>query len=71
MTLLLVVVSLVFIMQIVMFFVIRNRKKKEKENNVLLKYNINSPAEAFKKMNDMSIPEEDRMEIERLYNERD
>lgn len=64
-------VAIVFVIQIALFFVIRAKKKEEKENNVLLKYNINSPADAFKKMNDMSIPEADRLEIEKLYSKED
>lgn len=67
MTLLITFIVLALGLQVAMFFMIRARKKREKESNVLLKYNINSPADAFKKMNDMSIPEADRLEIERLY----
>lgn len=64
---LMIFVGVVFVMQIVLFFVIRAKRRKEKESNVLLKYNISTPADAFKKMNDMSVPEQDRIEIERLY----
>ncbi|MEQ8925613.1 MAG: hypothetical protein RLO81_07340 [Fulvivirga sp.] len=67
MYLLIGVVSAVLVLQIALFFIIRAKKKEERENNVLLKYDINSPADAFKKMNDMSIPEEDRLKIEALY----
>ncbi|QSE98231.1 hypothetical protein [Fulvivirga lutea] len=67
MYLLIGIVSAVLVLQIVLFFMIRAKKKEERENNVLLKYDINSPADAFKKMNDMSIPEEDRLKIEELY----
>ncbi len=67
MTLLFVFLGFALVLQIVLFFVIRARKKREKESNVLEKYDIRTSADAFKRMNDMSIPEEDRMEIERLY----
>ncbi len=67
MTLLFVFLGFALVLQIVLFFIIRARRKREKENNVLEKYDIRNAADAFKRMNDMSIPEEDRMEIERLY----
>ena len=60
-------VGVVFVIQIALFFIIRAKKKQERESNVLIKYNINTPADAFKRMNDMTIPEVDRMEIEKLY----
>lgn len=67
MTLLIIFLVIALGLQVGLFFVIRSKKKKERQNNVLIKYNINSPADAFKKMNDMTIPESDRLEIERLY----
>ena len=60
-------ISIVLIVQIVLFFLIRSKRKKEKEKSIIEKYNIQSPGDAFKLMNDMSVPEKDRLEIERLY----
>ena len=60
-------VVLVLIMQIVLFFIIRTRNKKLKRENVIEKYNIKSPGEAFELMNNPEIPEEDRIKIEKLY----
>ncbi|HNP19529.1 MAG TPA: hypothetical protein PKL31_13915 [Fulvivirga sp.] len=68
MNLLIILVSIVLGIQVALFFVIRNKRKKEKENSVIEKYNIKSAGDAFKLLNDPSIPEADRIEIERLYN---
>jgi hypothetical protein len=63
-----VLVSIVLILQVVMFFVIRAKRKKEKANSVIDRYNIKTAGDAFRIMNDPTLPEEDRMEIEKLYN---
>ena len=68
MTWLIVFVVFVFLMQIGLFFVIRAKKKADRENSIIEKYNIRSSGDAFKLLNDQSIPEEDRIEIEQLYN---
>ncbi|MTI22556.1 hypothetical protein E1176_16105 [Fulvivirga sp. RKSG066] len=57
----------VLTLQVVLFFVIRKKKRQEKENSVIEKYNIKSSSDAFRLIQDQSIPEEDRQEIERLY----
>ncbi|MEQ9425259.1 MAG: hypothetical protein RJQ09_12620 [Cyclobacteriaceae bacterium] len=54
------------VLQIVLFFMIRAKKKKLKDG-VIGRYDIRTPADAWKLMNDQSIPEEDRLEIERIY----
>lgn len=64
---LLILVSIVFILQIVIFFVIRRQKRKQREESVIEKYNIRSAADAFRLIQDQSIPEEDRLKIEALY----
>lgn len=68
MTMLIAFVVAVLILQLAMFFIIRAKRKKERENSVIEKYNIKSAGDAFKLMNDNSIPEEDRIKIEQLYN---
>ncbi len=68
---LVVFIVLVLVLQIVFFFMIRARRKKEKESSVIEKYNIKSPGDAFKLMNDMTLPKNDRLEIERLYQGKD
>lgn len=67
MTAVFIFLTLVLGLQVAMFFLIKKRRRRDKEQNVLLKYDIHSPADAFKRMNDMNIPEADRLEIERLY----
>ena len=46
---------------------IRKKKKQEKENSVIERYNIRSAADAFRLLQDNSIPKEDRDKIEMLY----
>ncbi|MEM1407508.1 MAG: hypothetical protein AAGG59_12085 [Bacteroidota bacterium] len=58
---------LVLVLQVVMFFIIRKKRKQEKENSVIERYNIKSPADAFRLLQDNSIPQEDRDKIEVLY----
>lgn len=53
-------------MQIGLFFIIRARKKKMKES-VMSRYDIKSSGDAWRLINDQSIPQEDRDEIEKLY----
>ncbi|MDN5210672.1 hypothetical protein QQ020_01395 [Fulvivirgaceae bacterium BMA12] len=67
MNLIIFFVVVVLIIQIALFFVIRARNKKLKRENVIEKYNIKSPGEAFELMNNPEIPEEDRIKIEKLY----
>ncbi len=67
MNLIIIFVVVVLIIQIALFFVIRARNKKLKKENVIEKYNIKSPGEAFELMNNPEIPEEDRIKIEKLY----
>ncbi len=66
MTFLIILVSLALLLQVGLFILIRARKKKLKEG-VMGRYNIKSSADAWRLINDLSIPEDDRDEIERLY----
>ncbi len=66
MTFLIILVSLALLLQVGLFFIIRAKKKKMKEG-VMSRYNIKSSADAWRLINDLSIPEEDRDEIEKLY----
>ncbi len=67
MTTFLIFAFIVLVLQIVMFFAIRKKRKHEKEHSVIERYNIKSPADAFRLLQDNSIPEEDRAKIEILY----
>ncbi|MEM7106585.1 MAG: hypothetical protein AAF519_00070 [Bacteroidota bacterium] len=58
---------LILALQVVMFFLIRKKKKEEKENSVIERYNIKTPSDAFRLIQDNSIPQEDRDKIEALY----
>lgn len=64
---LLLFVILVFVLQVVLFFVIRKKRKRDKENNVIEKYKIRNPSDAFRLIQDPEVPENDRKKIEALY----
>ncbi|ELR73663.1 hypothetical protein C900_02067 [Fulvivirga imtechensis AK7] len=64
---LIVFVGLVLLFQIAVFFMIRAKRKKDKRENVIEKYNIRTPADAFRLLQDHSLPDNDRKKIERLY----
>ncbi|MDX1471649.1 MAG: hypothetical protein R3213_09155 [Flavobacteriaceae bacterium] len=66
---LIIFVLIVLALQIGMMFLIRWKKKKDKEENVLLRYNINSPADAWRCLNDPAIPDEDKAKIQEYYSE--
>ena len=70
-TTLIILASVVILLQIGIFWMGRRLRKREKENSVVLKYNIDSRKRAWQLMQDESIPEEDRAEIARLYNDGD
>ena len=67
MTYLIILVSVVLAFQIGMMFLIRWKKKKDREENVLLRYNIQSPSDAWKCLNDPEIPDEDKAKIQDYY----
>lgn len=50
-----------------MFFMIRAKRKKDKRDNVIEKYNIRTPADAFRLLQDPDVPEDDLKKIEELY----
>jgi len=56
-----------FIVQILIFFF--TKKRKQEENSIIFKYNIRNAADAFRLLNSHSIPEADRLEIEKYYQE--
>lgn len=58
----------VLIMQLALFFFIRSKKKTDKENSIIEKYKIRTSGDAFRLLNDASIPENDRKRIEEVYN---
>lgn len=64
---LLVFVFLVLTFQIVMFFIIRAKRKKDKRENVIEKYNIRTPADAFRLLQNHDLPKDDLKKIEELY----
>ena len=63
----LIFVAIVLLLQVALFFMIRKKKKQEKQNSVIERYNIKSAADAFRLIQDNSIPKEDRNKIEMLY----
>ncbi len=60
-------VVIVLFIQIGLFFLIRAKKKKDKENSVIEKYNIKTAGQAWNLINDPETPEDDRIEIEKIY----
>ncbi len=66
---LIILVVIVLVIQIVLFLAGRRLRKKEKQSNVLLKYDINSRADAWRIMADPDTPEDDRKKIEELFND--
>ena len=66
MAFLIILVSVALLVQLGLFFLIR-AKKKQFKNSVIGKYNIKSAGDAWRLMNDPSIPESDRSEIEKFY----
>jgi len=69
MTLLIVVIVAVLLIQIGIFVMTRKKIKKERANSVVEKYKIKSSGDAWRVMNDMNVPEEDRNEIQAIYNQ--
>ncbi|HEX9649976.1 MAG TPA: hypothetical protein VGA21_05405 [Cyclobacteriaceae bacterium] len=67
MTYLIIFVSVVLALQIGMMFLIRWKKKKDKKENVLLRYNINTPGDAWKCLNDPNVSDEDKLKIQEYY----
>lgn len=63
----LIFVVIVLLLQVGLFFMIRKKKKEQKRTSVIEKYNIKSASDAFRLIQDDSIPQEDRDKIERLY----
>jgi hypothetical protein len=50
-----------------MMFVIRFKKKQDRKNNVLLKYDINTPKDAWECLNDPKIPDDEKVKIQEYY----
>lgn len=67
MNLIIALVVGVLLFQIALFFVIRARNKKMKKEDIIERYGIKSPRDAFELMNNPEIPEEDRIKIEKIY----
>ncbi|GAB4240256.1 MAG: hypothetical protein Tsb0034_16670 [Ekhidna sp.] len=64
-----VLLGVTLAIQVTLFFWGRKIRKKEKENNVLLKYNINSRQRAWQLLADPSIPDKDKEEIQKYYDQ--
>ena len=69
MTQIIVLVVLVFGLQIGLFIWGRKIRKRDKENSVLERYGIKSRADAWRTLSKPDLPENDRKELERLYNQ--
>lgn len=59
----------VLVVQLGIFFYSR-KLKKDNKNHVLNRYNIKSPKDAWEVLHNPDLPEEDRIEIEKIYSEK-
>jgi len=64
---LIVFVAIVLVFQLSLMFLIRYKKKMDKKNNVLMKYDINTPKDAWECLNNPNIPESDKEKIQEYY----
>lgn len=64
-----VLMIIVLAAQVGIFFYSR-KLKKENKNHVLHRYNIKTSKDAWEVLHDPDLPEEDREEIERIYNDK-
>jgi hypothetical protein len=67
MTLLIIVIVAVLLVQVGIFVMTRKKIKKERAESVVEKYSIKSSGDAWRVINDMNVPEEDRNKIEAIY----
>ena len=64
----LILVVIAFLVQIAIFFFVKKKKRIVKAtNSVFVKYNIKSKGDLFKIINSSNLPENDRIELEKLY----
>ena len=54
-------------MQIIFFFIIRAKRKKDKEDNVIEKYQIRTPQDLFRLLQNPDLPDEDIKKLNELY----
>ena len=71
MKVLIVVIVAVFLIQIVLFVITRKKMKKEKSESLIEKYNIKTPGDVWRLLNDPNIPEEDRIKLQELHQTRE
>ena len=71
MTLLIIVIVAVLLIQVGIFVMTRRKIKKERAQSVVEKYKIKSSGDAWRVINDLNVPEEDRQKIEAIYNGED
>ncbi|MEN8248481.1 MAG: hypothetical protein ABFS32_06080 [Bacteroidota bacterium] len=63
---LLIFLVLIALLQVVLFFYTR-KIKKELKNNVIEKYNLHTPKDAWEALANPDISEADKIEIRKLY----
>lgn len=61
-----ILLVLVLLSQVILFIYGRKYRKTLK-NSVIEKYNLKTPKDAWEALADPTIPEEDRVEIKKLY----
>jgi hypothetical protein len=61
-----IILTLVLLSQVVLYIYSR-KLKKDLKNNVVEKYNLKTPKDAWNALADPEIPEEDKVEIRKYY----
>ena len=67
MKLLIIAIVVVLGLQVLIFVITRKKIKKERANSIIEKYNIRSSGDAWRLINNLEIPEEDRQKMEEIY----
>ena len=67
MKLLIIAIVVVLGLQVLIFVITRKKIKKERANSIIEKYNIISSGDAWRLINNLEIPEEDRQKMEEIY----
>ena len=62
-----IILTIVLLSQVILF-VYSRKLKKDLKNNVVEKYNLKTPKDAWDALADQEIPEEDKAEIRKFYN---
>ena len=71
MTYLIVLAVCVLILQLFIFFYLRRKNRHMRETDILLKYDIKTRKDAWHKLQDPDLPEDDRKKLQEIYSAED